>query len=391
MLRIFFTFVFVVIFSASAWAGNWNSVSPNSSEQKLNVNNPIEALTKVGVNSMALWSSKSYASPNDKDAFLSHFKPLQSFGVKHVVLVSCADWVVKVRCYRSYHNLEGIIKSAILLLENTELHVVVQLKAYDQRKINGKYISWLNTELEKDDSAVAVFIQTWERIARELQMYPAERLSFNLLNEPEFQQPMPSRKKRDRWLSIAEKTARAIRGVSPERTIIVEGIGKSLFAKRSKNGGYKKEYSPDNILKPIDLDNIIYAFHQYEPREFLQQADYNYGSFGRAYTKKHASWVAKDASRAISWANKHNVPIMLTETGCIGFLEGKEGPKTNDECGKYAADVYKHYIEKGVGVTWWALEKEMTIYNRNCDKKCWMPDPLEPNSALFKGLRLNMN
>ncbi len=88
--------------------------------------------------------------------------------------------------------------------------------------------------------------------------------------------------------------------------------------------------------------------------------------------------VFSDAQRAIKWANKHKVPVMLTETGCIGYLDGKEGPKSNDDCGKFAADIQKHYIENGVGVTWWALEKEKTIYDRTCEKDCWMPSKLTP-------------
>ena len=96
--------------------------------------------------------------------------------------------------------------------------------------------------------------------------------------------------------------------------------------------------------------------------------------------------VFNDAQRAIKWANKHKVPVMLTETGCIGHLEGKEGPQSNNDCGKFAADIQKNYIENGVGVTWWALEKEKTIYNRNCKKDCWMPSKLTPIRQSFRVL-----
>jgi hypothetical protein len=125
-----------------------------------------------------------------------------------------------------------------------------------------------------------------------------------------------------------------------------------------------------------------------QPEEFLQQAKYRYGSFGREYSKKHSKMVFSDAQRAINWANRHKVPVMLTETGCIGYLEGKEGPKSNDDCGKFAADIQKNYIENGVGVSWWALEKEKTIYDRTCEKDCWMPSKLTPNRAIFQGFKL---
>ena len=82
---------------------------------------------------------------------------------------------------------------------------------------------------------------------------------------------------------------------------------------------------------------------------------------------------------------------MLSETGCIGYLEGKEGPKSNNDCGEFAADIQKHYIENGVGVTWWALEKEKTIYDRDCSDNCWMPlRGLRPNTAIFNAFKLKI-
>jgi len=42
-------------------------------------------------------------------------------------------------------------------------------------------------------------------------------------------------------------------------------------------------------------------------------------------------------------------------------------------------------------VTWWALEKEKTIYDRTCEKDCWMPSKLTPNKAIFQGFKLKVN
>lgn len=387
MIRVAIAFIFALTLSATAWAGNWNSSNNSSTQEKVQTQNPVAALSGFGVNSMALWSGASRTNPNYETDFLVHYKSLENFGVKHVVLVSCADWVIKLWCKKPWQNMNGIVQSAKLILDKTNLHVVIQLKAYKQEKVSGKNISDLNMALEKNDDAAVAFADSWKEIATQLKNYPPHRLSFNLLNEPEFEIPKPNRAKRDRWLSVAKTTVEAIRSVSPDRAIIIEGIGKSLFANRNKNGSQKYS-SPDELLKPIDLENIIYAFHNYEPEEFLQQAKYRYGSFGREYSKKHSKMVFSDAQRAINWANRHKVPVMLTETGCIGYLEGKEGPKSNDDCGKFAADIQKNYIENGVGVSWWALEKEKTIYDRTCEKDCWMPSKLTPNRAIFQGFKL---
>ena len=378
-------FLTIYLLSSSVLAGNWNQ---SSKRIPLQVKNPIQALNGFGLNSMALWSGGSRTDPENKSRFLSHFEPLQKYGVKHVVLVSCADWIIGINCKKHFQNLKGIIQSTKLILDNTELHVVVQLKAYKQEKVNGKNISELNSKLEVDNTIISKFVNTWKDIATYLKDYPPTRLSFNLLNEPEFQIPKPSTKKRDRWLSIAKKAALAIRSVSPDRTIILEGIGKSLFSSRNSKGNQKYK-SPDDLLVPIGLQNIVYAFHNYEPEEFLQQAKYRYGSFGRKYKQKYSKIIITDAKKAISWANKHNVPIMLSETGCIGHIKDIEGPESNDDCGKFAADIQKNYIENGVGVSWWALEKEKTIYNRKWPN-VWMPYDLTPNQSIFNGFKLKI-
>ena len=384
MMRNLIVSIFFVLLSFNAYAANWNN---STSTEKLNTPNPINALAGLGINSMALWSGGSRTDPNNGEQFLDHFLPLETYGIKHVVLVSCADWLIDKKCKKQFQDMYGIIKSAKLLLDNTKLHVVVQLKAYEQKKVQGKNTSNLQSLLEKDDKIVVKFTEAWAEIAKALQNYPAERLSFNLLNEPEFELPKITNKKRDRWLAIAEKTSIAIRKVSPERPIIVEGVGKSLHSNRNGRGQYKYT-NPSQILIPIGVPNIIYAFHSYEPEQFLQQAKYRYGSFGKPYKEKYTKMIQKDAQHAIKWSNRHKVPIMLTETGCIGFLAGQEGPKTNEDCGKFAADIKQFYLDAGIGVSWWALEKEKTIYNRDCPKNCWMPSKLEPNKAIFDGFGL---
>ena len=136
MDRAVITFVVALTLSATAWAGNWNSSS--STQKKLQTQNSIAALSGFGVNSMALWSGASRTNPNNEADFLAHYKKLETFGVKHIVLVSCADWVINLRCKKPWQNINGVVQSAKLILDNTNLHVVIQLKAYKQKKVNGK-------------------------------------------------------------------------------------------------------------------------------------------------------------------------------------------------------------------------------------------------------------
>ena len=362
-----------------------------SQNQPINTRNPVTALSGFGVNSMALWGGGSKTNPRQKSEFLSHYRPLEDFGITHVVLVSCADWIIDISCKKDFQNLDGIITAAEILLNDTNLHIVIQLKAYKKTKVQGKNISELNQRLETDSLAVKKFVESWGVIAKELADYQGERLSFNLLNEPEFQIPKPTKQRRDKWLNIAQQAAKKIRSETPERPIIIEGIAKSLFARRLGNGnGYEYE-NPDELLTPINMDNIIYAFHNYEPEEFLQQSLERFGSFGRPYIEKYSDMVRLDAERAANWSDKHEVPVMLTETGCIGFLKKIEGPKSNKDCGLFAEDIQENYIDRGIGVTWWALEKEKTIYNRDCSDNCWMPlRGSRPNAAIFNAFGLKI-
>ena len=58
---------------------------------------------------------------------------------------------------------------------------------------------------------------------------PDGHLAFNLLNEPEFEE-MKAWNKREIWQGWATEIVDVIRDVSPQRTIIIEGIDTSLFA-----------------------------------------------------------------------------------------------------------------------------------------------------------------
>ena len=365
-------------------AGNWNTGSVEPVQMKTAI--PIEGLTGVGINSIALWSGASKI--RSQDQLVSHLAPLETHGFSHVVLVSCADWIIGLRCKKGVDK-DRIVKAVKAVFESTNLHVVLQLKAYDQKKISGKNTSKLQMSLEEDEATQTAFVETWASLAETLKEIDRERLSFNLLNEPEFELPKPTPMKRNKWLAVASNAIEAIRNVSPDRVVIIEGIGKSLFANR-----YKSDYeysSVTDLIKPVPYSDIVYGFHNYEPEEFLQQAKYRSGVVGRPHTEAVTKAVKKDAARLIQWANKNKVPVILSETGCIGYIDGKtEGPKNPEDCGLFARDTYDAYVINGVPVTWWALEKEKTIYLRDAPTdKVWMPRERIPGEAIFSGFRLN--
>lgn len=65
--------------------------------------------------------------------------------------------------------------------------------------------------------ALAAAVHHWDFLARRYQDEPAARLSFDLLNEPPFMQDQSE------YVTICRTLITAIRAVSPERTIVVDG------------------------------------------------------------------------------------------------------------------------------------------------------------------------
>ena len=132
------------------------------------------------------------------------------------------------------------------------------------RRKYGKNTSKLQTSLEKKETTQQAFAEAWTFLADSFKYIERDRLSFNLLNEPEFELPAPSSSKRDKWLTIASNAIEEIRAISPDRVIILEGIGKSLFANR-KQTRYRHS-SVNNLIRPIPYEDIVYGFHNYEPQ-----------------------------------------------------------------------------------------------------------------------------
>ena len=74
------------------------------------------------------------------------------------------------------------------MVEKTNLHVVLSLKAYDQKKISGKNTSKLPASL-KEEATQQAFAEAWTFLAESFKHIEREQLSFHLLSEPEFELP----------------------------------------------------------------------------------------------------------------------------------------------------------------------------------------------------------
>ena len=358
---------------------------------------PLVALKTVGVDSKHFWSGGPVSHSNGKD-LVKRVKLAEASGFSHVRLQLCADWILDLWCKGLHQSKPQVIKTVRKLINETDLHIVLVFYGYRATKgPKGKIVTKLSAALEDDAEVQQKFIDTWGEFAKQFSDIKPNRLSFNLLNEPEFELPNISNRKLEKWESLAIKTIKEIRKHSPDRVIIYEGIGKSAFDSRH-TVTKKTNYDISEIIRPLPFPNIVYGFHPYEPYEFTQQARYRGHASGKPFSKYHENIIRSAAARLRSWAIKNQVPVMISETGCISYTDGKtEGPANPDDCGKWASILKEEYLDHGIGVTYHALEKEKTIFKRQpkdaCDKRkqCWywLPTKLEVNEHLLRGFGLN--
>jgi hypothetical protein len=106
-------------------------------------------------------------------------------------------------------------------------------------------------QLRMDNSAVDRMVALWRRLAAHYAGRDPDRVFFEILNEPEVNDPY-------RWAGIQARVAAAIREVAPTNTIIATGPNYSDI--------------PDLLsLVPLEDGNVIYNFHFYDPHEFTHQ------------------------------------------------------------------------------------------------------------------------
>jgi endoglucanase len=135
----------------------------------------------------------------------------------------------------------GYLDAAVKMILDQGLSVVIDLHPDSDFK----------TRLAKDDSFVQESADFWRALAHHYSTWDAERVFFEILNEPEMSD-------RYRWYGVQAKLAVAIRQGAPQHTMIAAGA----------------RWSADDelvFLEPIRDSNVIYNFHFYEPHIFTHQ------------------------------------------------------------------------------------------------------------------------
>ena len=198
-----------------------------------------------------------------------------------------------------------------------------------------------------DPNAQAMFVEVWKKMAARYKGRPVI-WGFDLVNEPD-----DSTLGEDclDWNALADKTARAIRGIDPDRVLIIE----------PDQWGSPQGFA---TFQPLDLPRIVYSFHFYQPMHFTHQGLYQ-NPAGVTYPGliDGHSWDKNAIERAmrpaIEFAEKYRVQMYVGEFSAIRTAPAPSAAKyladVIDVLEKHGFDWSYHAYREWQG---WSLEHE---------------------------------
>jgi endoglucanase len=265
----------------------------------------------------------------------------------------------------------GYLDAAVKMILDQGLSVVIDLHPDSDFK----------TRLAKDDSFVQESADFWRALAHHYSTWDAERVFFEILNEPEMSD-------RYRWYGVQAKLAVAIRQGAPQHTMIAAGA----------------RWSADDelvFLEPIRDSNVIYNFHFYEPHIFTHQGA-TWGAYVWHWVKglhypsspESAAKVAAGAPDAVDrlviirygqdrwdaqridseitqvaeWAHQRGVPVVCNEFGAY-----RQYADPQDRAA-WIRDVRTALERHGMGWAMWDYSGGFGVVTKKDGKN--VPDPL---------------
>lgn len=209
----------------------------------------------------------------------------------------------------------------------------------------------------------------WREIANRYKNTDAERVFFELRNEPHDIKP-------EEWRAQAEELIKTVREVAPNHTLIV---------------GFHDWNSRAALIssKPFADSNIIYTFHYYDPFIFTHQGA-TWAGEGLPELKgvpfpasdseikvpdtAKGKWVENqiksyrtdsrpekmfaDLKAAKDWSEKYNVPIFVGEFGSYGKY-----PTLEHRC-RHAETIYTAFGKLNIPNAWWEWDGGFNMFEK---------------------------
>ena len=387
-------FLVVDLITNSLSASDFNKVSHNGSIfQKAegvwvsNESNILigHKLSTAGINSTLDWVGCGY--PNSAGNPDNIIEKAFDDGWSHFTFIICIDNFFdneqNLKIKSSLAKIRAITAQINRIIErNPQALFVIALKS---RELiggvakGGIRTSKLYSKFEKSDEHRSAFIDLWGLIANQTKEIPDINLVFNLMNEPEYHNVAFNRKQN--WKSFASEIIKEIRETSPERTVILEGVLKSLLGRK---------HTPFEIMPLVNFKNVIYGFHYYEPYEFTHWQKVG----GTKFTKKMEAIVREDLKQLRHFSEANKVPVILSEIGVWGPYPTIGEPFSGvsfEERAKYMSVIREETLDYGIGLTWWGLGEINTPYHRQGTSKTIIGIEMNKDALLWKALDLESN
>ncbi len=340
--------------AASFLPAQTSAISPSQSDSSVAASRA--AHLRHGINASG-WFAQVYDKAGyTKEHFQNWTTPadvalIKSMGFDHVRLsVNPEPMMANHRPDEIPAEYLGYLDSAMKMILDQGLTVVVDVHPESDFK----------ARLAKDDSFVQGFADFWRALARHYSTWDAERVFFEILNEPEFGD-------RYRWYGVQAKVATAIREGAPQHTIIAAGA----------------RWSNDDelvFLEPLRDANVIYNFHFYKPHIFTHQGA-SWGTYSWQWVKGlhypsspetaakvavgvpdavdrlavirygqdhwDAARIDAEIAQVAEWARQRGVPVVCNEFGVYrAFAEPRDRAA-------WIRDVRTAMERHGVGWTMW--------------------------------------
>jgi endoglucanase len=167
---------------------------------------------------------------------------MHSMGFDHVRLSIDGDELLRGAPPNGLNaNFVAELDTAVNTMLKDDLRVIVDVHPSDEFK----------HQLRTEDAAVARFCALWRGLASHYAQSDPDRVFFEVLNEPEFDNPQ-------QWTAVQSRLIAAIRAAAPQHTII---------ATAQRYSGLTDLLT----LEPVADPDVIYTFHDYEPFPFTHQ------------------------------------------------------------------------------------------------------------------------
>jgi hypothetical protein len=243
----------------------------------------------------------------------SDFARMHELGLGHLRVLLDPDWLQLNAAHPRYLD-AGVRQAAA-----AGLMVVLAMQPSPEHK----------QQMGRDDAAIETLAAQWTQIATAFASIPVDRLVFEVLNEPEIEDI-------ERALRIQQRLIEAVRGVTPDRVVVV-------------GGAHFSDVADLVALRPLPLRGVVYSFHFYEPHNFTHQGatwgwpmwmllrNMPYPSSPEALApvvptlaevaREHAAWygqqnwnkakLATFVEQAANWSQRHRVPVWCSEFGVL--------------------------------------------------------------------------